>query len=26
VIHPGTPFDPKEKDAEKLIKRAAKYN
>jgi pyruvate-ferredoxin/flavodoxin oxidoreductase len=26
VIHPGTPFDPKEKDADKLIKRAAKYN
>jgi pyruvate-ferredoxin/flavodoxin oxidoreductase len=26
VIHPGTPFDPKEKDAEKLMKRAAKYN
>jgi pyruvate-ferredoxin/flavodoxin oxidoreductase len=26
VIHPGTPFDPKEKDADKLMKRAAKYN
>ncbi len=26
VIHPGTPLDPKEKDADKLIKRAAKYN
>ena len=26
VIHPGTPFDPKEKDIDKLIKRAAKYN
>jgi pyruvate-ferredoxin/flavodoxin oxidoreductase len=26
VIHPGTPFDPKEKDVDKLIKRAAKYN
>jgi pyruvate-ferredoxin/flavodoxin oxidoreductase len=26
IIHPGTPFDPKEKDAEKLRKRAAKYN
>ena len=26
VIHPGTPFDPKEKDADKLLKRAAKYN
>jgi pyruvate-ferredoxin/flavodoxin oxidoreductase len=25
VIHPGTPWDPKEKDAEKLLKRAAKY-
>jgi pyruvate-ferredoxin/flavodoxin oxidoreductase len=26
VIHPGTPFDPKEKDIDKLLKRAAKYN
>jgi pyruvate-ferredoxin/flavodoxin oxidoreductase len=26
VIHPGTPVDPSEKDAEKLLKRAAKYN
>jgi pyruvate-ferredoxin/flavodoxin oxidoreductase len=26
VIHPGTPFDPKEKDVDKLLKRAAKYN
>jgi pyruvate-ferredoxin/flavodoxin oxidoreductase len=26
IIHPGTPFDPKEKDADKLLKRAAKYN
>jgi len=26
VIHPGTPFDPKEKDVDKLMKRAAKYN
>ena len=26
VIHPGTPFDPKEKDLDKLLKRAAKYN
>jgi pyruvate-ferredoxin/flavodoxin oxidoreductase len=26
VIHPGTPLDPKEKDLDKLIKRAAKYN
>ena len=26
VIHPGTPFDPKEKDAAKLLARAAKYN
>jgi pyruvate-ferredoxin/flavodoxin oxidoreductase len=26
VIHPGSPLDPKEKDLEKLIKRAAKYN
>jgi len=26
VIHPGTPLDPKEKDVEKLLKRAAKYN
>ena len=25
VIHPGTPFDPKEKDLGKLIQRAAKY-
>lgn len=25
AIHPGTPFDPTEKDAEKLKKRAAKY-
>jgi pyruvate-ferredoxin/flavodoxin oxidoreductase len=26
VIHPGTPFDPNEKDAAKLLQRAAKYN
>jgi len=26
VIHPGTPFDPKEKDLDKLTKRAARYN
>jgi pyruvate-ferredoxin/flavodoxin oxidoreductase len=26
VIHPGTPFDVNEKDAAKLIARAAKYN
>ena len=26
VIHPGTPWNPKEKDLDKLIKRAAKYN
>ncbi len=26
VIHPGTPFDPGEKDLDKLAKRAAKYN
>jgi len=26
VIHPGTPADPKEKDLDKLLKRAAKYN
>jgi pyruvate-ferredoxin/flavodoxin oxidoreductase len=26
VIHPGTPFDPKEKDVDKLLKRAGKYN
>ncbi len=26
IIHPGTPADPKEKDLEKLVKRAAKYN
>jgi pyruvate-ferredoxin/flavodoxin oxidoreductase len=26
VIHPGTPSDPKEKDLDKLRKRAAKYN
>lgn len=26
IIHPGLPQDPKEKDLEKLIKRAAKYN
>ncbi|MBZ5603904.1 MAG: ferredoxin, partial [Acidobacteriia bacterium] len=25
VIHPGTPFDPREKDLDKLIKRAAQY-
>ncbi|HTS77536.1 MAG TPA: 2-oxoacid:acceptor oxidoreductase family protein [Bryobacteraceae bacterium] len=25
AIHPGTPFDPNEKDADKLMKRAAKY-
>jgi pyruvate-ferredoxin/flavodoxin oxidoreductase len=26
VIHPGTPADPNEKDLDKLLKRAAKYN
>ena len=26
VIHPGLPQDPAEKDLEKLVKRAAKYN
>ena len=26
VIHPGTPCDPKEKDVDKLVLRAAKYN
>ena len=26
VIHPGTPADSKEKDAAKLLKRAAKFN
>lgn len=26
VIHPGTPFDRSEKDLDKLMKRAAKYN
>ena len=26
VIHPGTPLDPKEKDIDKLLKRAEKYN
>ena len=26
VIHPGTPADPNEKDAAKLLLRAAKYN
>ena len=26
VIHPGTPWNPAEKDLEKLVKRAAKYN
>jgi pyruvate-ferredoxin/flavodoxin oxidoreductase len=26
VIHPGTPADPNEKDAAKLLARAAKYN
>ncbi len=26
IIHPGTPADPNEKDADKLLKRAAKYN
>jgi pyruvate-ferredoxin/flavodoxin oxidoreductase len=26
VIHPGTPFNPDEKDAAKLLARAAKYN
>jgi pyruvate-ferredoxin/flavodoxin oxidoreductase len=25
VIHPGTPFNPNEKDLDKLVKRAAKY-
>ncbi|MDE3197966.1 MAG: ferredoxin, partial [Acidobacteriota bacterium] len=26
VIHPGTPWDPNEKDLAKLVQRAAKYN
>ena len=26
VIHPGSPWDPNEKDLDKLLKRAAKYN
>ena len=26
VIHPGLPLDPSEKDLDKLVKRAAKYN
>lgn len=26
VIHPGTPADPKEKDIDKLLKRAKKFN
>ena len=26
VIHPGQPMDPSEKDLDKLVKRAAKYN
>ncbi len=26
IIHPGTPLNPKEKDVEKLIVRAAKFN
>jgi pyruvate-ferredoxin/flavodoxin oxidoreductase len=26
VIHPGSPWDPNEKDLDKLTKRAAKYN
>ena len=26
IIHPGLPQDPSEKDLEKLVKRAAKYN
>lgn len=26
VIHPGTPLNPNEKDLDKLMKRAAKYN
>jgi pyruvate-ferredoxin/flavodoxin oxidoreductase len=26
IIHPGAPQDPKEKDLDKLMKRAAKYN
>jgi pyruvate-ferredoxin/flavodoxin oxidoreductase len=26
IIHPGTPADPNEKDVDKLLKRAAKYN
>jgi pyruvate-ferredoxin/flavodoxin oxidoreductase len=26
IIHPGLPQDPTEKDLEKLVKRAAKYN
>ncbi|HWO89052.1 MAG TPA: ferredoxin, partial [Gemmatimonadales bacterium] len=26
IIHPGTPLDPKERDLEKWVKRAAKFN
>jgi pyruvate-ferredoxin/flavodoxin oxidoreductase len=26
VIHPGSPLNPNEKDLDKLVKRAAKYN
>jgi pyruvate-ferredoxin/flavodoxin oxidoreductase len=26
IIHPGTPWDPKEKDLDKLVKRAERYN
>ena len=26
IIHPGTPLNPKEKDLEKWVKRAAKFN
>ena len=26
IIHPGTPLDPKEKDLDKWIARAAKFN
>jgi len=25
VIHPGTPFNPNEKDLDRLVKRAEKY-
>ena len=26
IIHPGTPLNPKEKDLEKWVKRAARFN